>query len=567
MASGEITTANIDIRAELANEDLTIDKSFLNYWRISIVLTAVSSILWAASLFQVSRSGLSIDDTGIINALPVTYWAAIIILTIASVILWRRPEEHTGLLFLQVSMLLCMIWFTPVIEGLTLFGTRDAFAMHSLTQNILDTSHLNPETMWYHNWPAGNLLEATMIQIGGIQNIDPLLIYAIIPVEFLIVVSLFVFFRYTFGNNNYWAGACFIFLIFNWTGAAIYSPQGIALFMFILALGLYIRLISRPESPNERFLIIIMFFGLTVTHLLTSLALLFITIALAVIRKRGFFTPGMIFTVMLAIWLVYYSTAYFTGHFIGVVDRILDLRNMIFQNLTVSNIGSEGHHLVVNIRLFFTAFAGLLGFAGLVLARWNKNRLDSVFLAMIIALLVMLPVQFYERELFSRIFLYVLPVLAYFAIRFISFRITSVILAVILLVALPFGIVSLHGNQRWNTLPTEQLAYIHFLEENTFQGFKPYYQTSLIWLLDQPEASDASAELNDTPDWRESVVVWSWLGREPPDLVSITPSERAMFWIFANAPSAADETLEWLKINYDYNYVYAAGTVDAFAPR
>ena len=186
---------------------------------------------------------------------------------------------------------------------------------------------------------------------------------------------------------------------------------------------------------------------------------------------------------------------------------------------------------------------------------------------MIIALLVMLPVQFYERELFSRIFLYVLPVLAYFAIRFISFRITSVILAVILLVALPFGIVSLHGNQRWNTLPTEQLTYIHFLEEYTFQGFKPYYQTSLIWLLDQPEASDASAELNDTPDWRESVVVWSWLGREPPDLVSITPSERAMFWIFANAPSAADETLEWLKINYDYNYVYAAGTVDAFAPR
>jgi hypothetical protein len=567
VARGEITTPDAVIPGELTDENQTPDAAFLNYWRVSVILTAIASALWAVSLYQISRSGLAVDDMGIINGLPVIYWAAIGILVIASAVLWRRSEEHPGLLFLQLGLLMGMFWFTPLINGHTLFGTRDAFAMHSLTKDILNTSHLHPDTMWYHNWPAVNLLEATMIQIGGIQNTDPLLIYAVIPIQLLFTLVIYTLFHGIFGRNNLWGAASLIFIVFNWTCTIIYAPQGIAFLMFLLTISLYIDIISHRDRVDERLLIIIMFFGLTVTHLLTSLALLFITITLGIIRKRGFFTLAMIFAVMLAIWLVYYSTTYFAGHFSRLLERILDLGNLIFQNLTVSNIGSEGHHIVVNTRVFFTAFAGLLGIAGLFLARWKKNRLDLVFLAMIIALLVMLPVQFYERELFSRIFLFMLPAITYFIVRLLSTRITLVILILLLIIALPFGIISLHGNQRWNTLPTDQLAHIHFLEENSYQGFEPYYQTSLIWLLDQPEASGASAELNETPEWRESVVVWSWLGREPPDLVSITPSERAMFWLFANAPNAVDETLEWLKVNSDYNYVYTADAVDAFAPR
>ena len=185
---------------EQTSDKNTPDSSSPNYWRISISLTALASALWAISLFQMSRTGLAIDDMGLINTLPVTYWIALGFLTIASALMWWRSSDHPGLLFLQVLLFLSILWFTPLIEGHTLFGTRDAFAMHSLTQNILETSQLNPETMWYHNWPAGNLLEAAIIQICGLQNIDSLLIYSVIPIQLLIVVSLFVFFRFTLGK-------------------------------------------------------------------------------------------------------------------------------------------------------------------------------------------------------------------------------------------------------------------------------------------------------------------------------------------------------------------------------
>lgn len=552
--------------APVVDKGRPIQQAF-NPWRLSVLLTAAASAIWSVSLVQMSRSGLAVDDLGLLNAYPVTYWVAIGILTVAAALLWRDSRDHKALLLLQIFLFLCILWFTPLINGHALFGTRDAFSMHSLTQNLLETSHLDPETQWYHNWPTGNLLEAALIQLCGLQYVNPLLIYGVIPVQLLIVLSLYVLFRYTLGQNNLWIAAAWIFLLFNWTGAAIYSPQGMALVMFLLTISLYFRLITKQEGTPLRFVVIILLFGLTATHLLTSLGLLFITIAFIFVKRREFFMLSVIYTGMLGAWLIYYSTGYFLGHFSRLLDRILDIGVLFHENLMVNKIGSDNHLFVVATRMYYTAAAGLVGAGGLLLSWWRRNHHDRAFLLMIIALVVMLPVQFYTREFFSRIFLYILPALAYFGTKLAATRLTSIILVVVLLAALPFSVITLHGSQRWNTLAPEQLHYWQFLEENTYQGFEPYYQTSLLWLLDQPEATDASAELNDNPDWHKSVMVWVWIDDEPPELVSTTPSERAMFWVFADAPHAVDETLEWLKTSELYDYVYTAGGVDAFSPK
>ena len=110
-------------------------------------------------------------------------------------------------------------------------------------------------------------------------------------------------------------------------------------------------------------------------------------------------------------------------------------------------MGSEGHLMVVNIRVWFTALMGAIALAGLALSRKFKSGADGTVLAIAGGILLMVPFAFYSGEMYSRAYLYILPALAYFGVRLLKTKASALILLVLLLVALPLSIISIHGNQ------------------------------------------------------------------------------------------------------------------------
>jgi len=454
--------------------------------QVSMLLTAASLVLWAISLLQLSQTGLVADDMGYVHALPLTFWIAIGTLTLASSLLWVSPRPHTGLLALQLSLFVAMFWLTPLFLGKTLTGSRYTFGYDSLTRFIPRYGHLDPVSQWYHNWPAFNLLQTDLQQLGGIDH-DTLIIWATAPIQFLVVLPLCIFFRYTLGPGNHWAPAAWFFVLVNWTAQTYYSPQALGYILLIILFFLLARGLATSNAGLPLRLVgLLVIAGLPVTHLLSALTGLFVLGAVEAQEWRKRRSPPIL-TMMLGFvilaWQLYYSVVFFGNSMPTFFDQAMKFDLMWSRNVSRAQMGSSGHLAVVNIRMWLTVLTGIVALGGLALMRRFRLPRDGTLVIMGLGIGIMLPFQFYGNEFLSRLLMYILPVMAYFTVRLLRTRVTALVLVLALLVAIPFGIVGLHGNAMADTISPNQRAYWHFLEDNTVGGNLGFGGMTMGWTL------------------------------------------------------------------------------------
>ncbi|MDD5016285.1 MAG: hypothetical protein PHW73_14520, partial [Atribacterota bacterium] len=157
--------------------------------RLSIILTIIALILWS---YSVSQSRLVVDDFGLLNSFPITYFIALAILTIASFILWRSKENHNGLLFLQLSILIASLWLIPILIG---GEHREGanFAAYFDASYVIENGHLNTSIYWYHEFPVAWTFFAEIFDVCGIT--DATLMSKIVPFawQFIYLPLVYVF--------------------------------------------------------------------------------------------------------------------------------------------------------------------------------------------------------------------------------------------------------------------------------------------------------------------------------------------------------------------------------------
>jgi hypothetical protein len=83
---------------------------------------------------------------------------------------------------------------------------------------------------------------------------------------------------------------------------------------------------------------------------------------------------------------------------------------------------------------------------------------------------MMIPFSFYTGEYFVRLYLYSLPILAYFGVQLLKRRSSTLVLVSLLILALPLYVIAHYGNYARENLSPSARAALHFLKDNTERG-------------------------------------------------------------------------------------------------
>lgn len=538
-----------------------------NAKQLSMFLTAISIILFAFSIISFDIENLFINellnDLGIVQALPWSFWVSISLLTIASAIVWVSRHECKSLPALQICMFITMFWLYPFILGSTLSGTRYIFGLHQLTLYIQRYGHLDFISQWYHNWPAFNIFETVILEVSGFQNVDLLLITSTVVMQFLLVPPLYFFFRQTLGPGNYCWAAIWFMILFNWTAQTYFSPQALGLFLMILLITLTVKSLENHQNStlSNRIVFIIICAALTITHLFTALAALFITLANLIINRKGFLNVTFLLGIFILVWMIYSATAIFDSKIPAFFERAMKFENMWFWNMSRAYTGSEGHLIVVTTRTWFTVIAGIIALLGLALSWKFRGKSDKAIFYIGIGIVLMIPFQFYEGEFFSRLLFYIIPVLSYFAVKLLGTRSTAAFLFILLIVLIPFGIISLHGNQLIDYVSPNQLSYWDFLEDKTSRGNLALGGIPMAWTIGYADryisSYDSIRSLGSK--WNGILKNRQWLIWNMPNYLGITGYEEEGFRLLTDFPDGARVLREQANDMRTYTLFYNNG--------
>ncbi len=527
-------------------------------------LTLVGLLLWVISLLQLSRTGLLVDSTGILRGLPASYWTALVVLTVVSSLAWQLDRRYQLLVGIQLCFFVVAFWLTPLFLGNTLSGTRYSFGYHTLTQYIQTYGHLDPQSQWYHYWPAFNLVDATVLEVIGPGYAESLLVWAVAPMQLLVALLLAALFNKRLPGNH-WAMAAWFYVLFNWTGQTYFSPQGLANILMITLVLLVFSVGFRMERTQPNFLLatILVIGGLTITHMLTSFVAAFLLASVEIGRRR---LPvlGAVAAVIFTAWLLYLATAYFDSQIPLFMRRLLRFDELWFWNVArAQKLGSGSHISVVSVRMWYTVAAGLIALWGLAFSRKHRDSADGTFLAMGAGIVAILPLQVYQNELLSRLFLYISPVLAYFSAKLLRNRTTQVVLTLVLVGALPFAVVSLHGNQMVDRVSVGQRAYWRFLEHKTDRGNLGLGGIPMTWTFGRAGRYVSGFDwiAGYGTKWQERLEERGWVEWGIPNYLGFTGYEDAGFRLWTDLPDAVRELTDQAnRITY-YQFIYSSGEV------
>ena len=233
--------------------------------------------------------------------------------------------------------------------------------------------------------------------------------------------------------------AIWCFYLANWVGQDYFSPQALAFLLYLVVLAALLtwlratpprpvrwaRLRAAPgeEDPGIAVpaatratlvaLVMLMFAAIVASHQLTPFALLPGTIALVGLRRC--FARGLPLAMALIVtaWLSYMAASYLGGHAGALTAGIGNLDSTVTQGVGARLHGDRGHVFVTHARIAVALGFWVLAALG-ALRRARKGHDDLSAIALGVGPFVLPLLQPYGGEIFLRIFLFSLPLTAFF---------------------------------------------------------------------------------------------------------------------------------------------------------
>lgn len=430
---------------------------------LSAVTLFIAINLWLVAVLTFDHNGLmSITDLGLAPLLPLAFYGALAALLVGFALLLRRQKPNVILVLGHYLMLIAIWHATPSL----LYGTpRYPFTYKhiGISAYIQQYGSIDPNIDAYFNWPGFFTLSAFASDLSGLNTPYVEAIYAPILMNIFIVAGLLVLLHgLTRDPRVIWLSA-WVYLVANWVGQDYFAPQSFAYALHLMVLGVFVTYFSGRgwrrvrgfaatpvgttavsitetddgckkvgadpgtvvATPWERsgllLFIIVGFAAVVASHQLTP----FMTIAsIAALIVLGLGKARLTLVLMVGLllaWLTYMAQTYFAGHLgslLASVGRLLENMTIASEVLAPTAAGdlSPQRLLVLDLRQWLTLLVGGLAVIGFV-RRSRGRSIEWVPLVLMIVPAAMVALQPYGGEIIMRIYLFSVPLLAYFVAR------------------------------------------------------------------------------------------------------------------------------------------------------
>ncbi|HET8909927.1 MAG TPA: hypothetical protein VFN23_00585 [Ktedonobacteraceae bacterium] len=421
---------------------------------VYVLLPLFAFFLWAISLQHVPVQNL--NGLGLISGLSPGIITALVILTISFGLALQQPQMKVSILALHLIFVIIILYGTQnLIEEAPRIAT--VYRHAGYTEYIMRTGTVDPKLDLYFNWPGFFVLSAFVTQVAGYQSV---LSYAgWVPVfnNLIYFGPMYMIFNSSTTNKRLvWLGLWFFYLN-NWIGQDSYSPQGLNFFLYLVIIAMLLkwfkippkaephvqrqrrqsrvrfpRLVSRffdwlgapdpfyialqPWQRRALLASLLLVYGLVVfSHPLTPFFALLSVTALVVLRRcRPFWLP-IVMAIMTAAWILFMTQAFLVGHLNMVTGTLGDFGANVSSNVTSRAAqGNPQHQFIALLRIIMSAFIWSLAFLGGV-RRLRKGYKGTTYVLLAVAPFALIMAQNYGGEMFLRIFLFALPLMAFFA--------------------------------------------------------------------------------------------------------------------------------------------------------
>lgn len=505
-ANATISTSDRDLdRPVTARSPATPTGSDLNWQLLSFAALAVGLVLFWFSARSLDLYAMS--DIGIASVLPLWMWVSYGLI-LASFLLAIRSRSERAAVASVLGTIVALNGLAVIAQPTMRFAV--AWRHVGIVDHIATNGSIDPNIDAYFNWPGFFALGAIFREATGISNIVPYVAWAQVANSVLYLPPLIVISRAVHGDRRVAWTAVWLFYVCNWIGQDYYSPQGWALFNYLMVLAIilsafqfasreqmpgwvrtteqsltaafrWLRLPSDPLPQNSRTFTVsqsVALFGLllllvvaTITgHQLTPYAMILVAGALTLASWSRLTHLPILIGLGALFWLSYMTTAWLTEGFSSLNEEIGSVLNIFGENVGDRVVGSQEHQTVVQVRMLATVSLWLLAGIG-VLVRIRNGQPWRGLVAAAGATFLLLGLQSYGGEVLLRIALFSLPLMAMLAASVftqshavrLNRRVTLglAVTGAIMLAAFP---ITKYGNERKDWYSLDELAAVRTVE-------------------------------------------------------------------------------------------------------
>jgi len=446
-------------------------------WRFTLPIIIISTILWLYSIVTASVNNIS--DFGLITSLPVTYFISISLLSLSFFIsLFSSHNRKT--LFLQIILLIIFLYLTPIlIEGAR---QRFAYSSYGVSDYIIRTGFANPTVVSYNNWPSFQIFTAIFVLITGVDANFLIPLCSPFLMEILLLLPLYFFFKVVLNNDLKIRLALWTYYLVNWLYRDYLSSQTFGFVLFILIFVLLFLLINKNSRSHIfgsyraiLFTVIVLYIAVMTGHLLSAIILLSI---LFVLCATKYFDHKILFFSLATIaisWTVYAATVYLKSNLAQWLSEMFNFLLTVTSNINkMGAVNQIWERVLTNeVKMVYSVIFVVFAFIGLFIAykRKSLNRVDKILLLSLIAIWLLFALP-YSGEMFTRIWLFSLPFLVYFAVKNIDHRKIFAVFAIFLLLFAPTMLVwARYGEEKYDYIPQDELRGLKFLYSTVPSGF------------------------------------------------------------------------------------------------
>ncbi len=472
-----------------ATSALAPDRPRDHRWRRHTALAAwavppVAVLMWFAGVAGVDPRSLT--DTGLVSGIrPVGYLAVATLALGFALALARRPFPE-GLVATHVGALAVVLFATPAVIYPTVryswawkhMGIVDFIGRHGAVDPGIEVLPI------YHNWPgffAGSHLLQTWM---GADDVTVVARWAPLVVTLATVGGVCLLAgTFTTDRRVVWLTA-WIFLLGDWVGQEYFSPQALSYLLYLVAVSLAVRVsrargtrAPRSGSPDLTVLVVILLtIAIATSHQITPAMLCVALIALTVSRRAHLLVVSLVAVVVTVTWALWGAADFVVANVKMVLEGFGSPMANAEGSLVDAGKVSGGQALVALAGRGVVAVIALLAAVGMARA-WRRDREATMTMAVLgAAPLVILATNEFGGEILFRVYLFALPVAAWFGAQAIldiprmRGRLAAVAPLVVSLVLLPGFLLAHFGKDGHYVFTHQELAAAEWLDDHAPPG-------------------------------------------------------------------------------------------------
>ena len=386
------------------------------------VLLVVAAAVWV--LFVAPVDPARLDSFGLVRALHPGVLGAIALLSVGFVLELRSVAPRTWVLFGACVLAVVGIYGLPtVVEPVARLPV--AWLHAGWSEYIADNGRVLTGFDARFSWPAFFALAAWVAEIAGVDATS-LLGWAPPVFTGLAAIGVYAVAKAVLGKDARRAAwlAAWLYLAANWVEQDYFSPQALAFLMYVAALTITFRWLTRamnasfiaPSGMNDAFIarrrvtaavgLVVIVCAMAPAHQVTPFALGAVLLVLAVTgRLRHRWLLAIVVLAPLT-WLVLGGADYWTSHLDTLTGGVGNLSGAVRENVGARVTGDPGRMAILAVRFGLVGLLLVLAFAGW----WRLRRPWPLGIAALVPF-GLVALQSYGGEMLLRSFLYALPLL------------------------------------------------------------------------------------------------------------------------------------------------------------